>query len=130
MAKDYNFDLDTLLPVEIIKIGSTDIPIRPLSFIKYQVIGKQLKSILAELREAGVDLSKLNDPESIVTVVSILLEKFPSILEEVTDISIDSLNTLPLDVIVDIAYRVLDINLKSKDSLIKNWKSLISIVEK
>jgi len=78
------------------------------------------------LSEKGVTWENYNTPKHLFSIGSILLENFPDVLEEASNIDIAELKTAPLEVIVQILEKVISVNMKSKDILEKNFKSLYS----
>jgi hypothetical protein len=118
-------DIDQLFPGETIKIGESILTIRPLSFYQIAMLTKQGKELVSMLKEQGVTLENFNKPENIFKCSAVLMDHFPSILEESANIDIEDLQKLPIDIIVQIVEKVVTVNMKSKDDLIKNFNSLI-----
>lgn len=124
------FDLDALLPGDVFTIGDQDVMIRPLGLLQYKTITSKLKALIGELSAAGVTRENFKQPESIVTIAEVLLTKFPDILEEVSNIAMEDLELLPLEVIVSLVDKCLEVNMRAKDSLLGNWMSLMGKMEK
>jgi hypothetical protein len=119
-----NLDLEALFPGDTLKIGGTVINIRPLGVLQLSLISKKLKGFLQILSEDGVTWENYNQTENIIKIASILLEQFPEILAEASNIDDEDLKELPLEVIVQVLDKVIEVNLKSKSTLEKNFKSL------
>jgi len=119
-----NLDLEALFPGDTLKIGDTVINIRPLGVLQLSLISKKLKGFLQVLSEDGVTWDNYNQTENIIKIASILLEQFPEILAEAANIEDEDLKVLPLEVIVQVLDKVIEVNLKSKSTLEKNFKSL------
>jgi hypothetical protein len=119
-----NIDWDSLFPGDTLKIGDTSVVIRPLGMLALASIAKQLKGFGTIVAEDGVTWDNYGTPENIIKIAAILLDKFPSILAEASNIEEEDLSRLPIDQIVNILNVVLEVNLKSRGDLEKNLQSL------
>lgn len=127
MAKErqrLNLDLESLFPGDTLKVGDQTIDIRPLGLLQLATIARKLKGFGAVLAEDGVTWDNYNQPENLLKLAVILLEQFPEVLEEASNIALDDLQTLPLEIIIEILDKVLEVNMKSKEKLEGNFKSL------
>lgn len=127
MAKErqrLNLDLDSLFPGETITICEQVIDIRPLGIARLAVISRKLKGFGSILEEEGVTWDNYNQPENIIKLATTLLEKFPEVLSEASNIHEEDLQELPLDIVVEILDKVIEVNMKSKEKLEGNFKSL------
>jgi NTP pyrophosphatase (non-canonical NTP hydrolase) len=120
-----NLDLDSLFPGDTITIGEQTIDIRPLGIQALAICARKLKGFGALLEKEGVTWDNYNRPENLLKLATILLEQFPEVLEEASNIHIDDLKELPLDVIVEILNKVIEVNIASKEKLEGNFKSLV-----
>ena len=118
-------DLDAILPGDQFQIGSESVLIRPLSLVQYKVIIGQVKSLAAYLKEHGVDQKNWKETDNIIFIAETVIEKFPDLLAEVSGIHEDDLQELPLEIIVALIDKCMEVNMKAKDSLLGNFKSLI-----
>lgn len=128
MAKErqrLKIDLEALFPGEEITIGDSSVTIRPLGLLQLSKISRQLKGFTKSLGDEGVTFDNYSEPKNILILAEVLLNQFPDILEEASNISIDDLNELPIEFIVEIIDVILTVNLKSKGTLEKNFKSLV-----
>lgn len=121
-----SIDFDTLFPGDAITIGTQSIVIRPLNLEQLTTLTKQVKGLIPKFAEENITLDNFNNAESIVKMIPIIFDNAPFILEEASNISLDDLKKLPMDVIIQIVDKVVEVNLKSKGTLEKNFKSLIS----
>jgi len=128
--KRLDLDLDSILPGEEFTIGTSSVTIRPLGLLQYKLIVGKLKALLASLEADGVTKENFQQPEKLVIIAETLLIKCPEVLEEVSDIYVDDLNLLPIDVLVALVSKCLEVNLRSKDEFIKNFGSLTTLLEK
>ena len=127
MAKErqsLNLDLESLFPGEPLTIGNSTITIRPLGFEQIAILVKKLSGMGSILSEKGVTWDNYMKPENLFQIASVLLVNFPEVLEEASNINIDDLKGAPLEVIVQIVEKTISVNLKSKEALEKNFKSL------
>ncbi len=119
-----SIDLDTLFPGETLEIGSCSILIRPLSIEQIANLSKKITGLGNILTEKGVNWDNYDSPQNLFHLAVIILENFPEVLEEAANVSIDDLKVLPIEVIVQIVDKIIEVNLKSKEDLEKNFKSL------
>jgi len=119
-----NLDLESLFPGDTIEIGGQTIYIRPLGLLQLSIIARKLKGFGSILSEEGVTWENYNQPENLLKLTTVLLEHFPEVLEEASNIALEDLGQLPLDIVMEILDKVLEVNLKSKEKLEGNFKSL------
>jgi len=117
-------DFDSLFPGDTLEIGTSSVLIQPLGLEQIILLSKRLKSIGKVLSEEGITWDNYADRTSMFKISVIVLDSFPDVLEEVSNIDIGDLKRLPLAQIVRILNKVIEVNLKSRDDLIKNFKSL------
>lgn len=118
-------ELDTLFPGEVINIGKISVTIKPLTFKQIALLLKKSKTLVSNFDKVGITKDNFSEGQNILIIVSDIMEQAPSILEDVLGISESDLQKLPLDVIVSLATTAIEVNLKSKDTLIKNFKGLV-----
>jgi len=114
-----------LFPGETVPIGKSIILIRPLNIEQIAVLSKKIKAIGSLLSKEGITWENYSEKTSLLKIAVVLLDSFPDVLEEASNIDINDLKKLPLNSIVLIVSKVIEVNLKSKDDLIKNFTSLI-----
>ena len=119
-----SLDLDALFPGQDLTFGNTTIVIRPLSIQQIATLSKQINGLGATLIKMGVHWENYNQPQNLAKIASVILANFPNVLEEASNIVIEDLQVLPLEAIVQIVETIIDVNLKSKEVLEKNFKSL------
>ena len=117
-------ELDELFPGDVISIGSQTIEIKALGFGKIMSLVRKLNALGPKFTEAGISWTNFTSEGFAIPLASILLEQAPDILSEVSNIHEDDIQMLPLDKIVEILAVAADVNLRSKESLEKNFKSL------
>lgn len=117
-------DLESLFPGETIEIGNQPIYIEPLGIKQLAVISSKLKAFFKILAEDKVTLENYNEPGNLFKIAVVLIEQFPSVLEEASNIELESLERLPIETVIEILNKVIEVNLKSKDKLEGNFKSL------
>lgn len=120
-----SLDLEALFPGDTLDVHGTVIDIRPLGIQQLAIIVRKLKGFGTILQEDGVDWENYSQPENILKLAIILLEHFPEVLEEAANVAVEDLVQLPIDTVVLILDKVLEVNLKSKETLEGNFKSLI-----
>lgn len=128
MAKErqrLKLDLEELFPGDTIKIGGTTIVITPLATGQLAIVGKKVKTVIDSLKEDGVTFDNYNEPENVLKLATVIMEDAPDLLAEAANIELEDLQELPLPITVQILDKVIEVNMKSKDSLLGNFKSLM-----
>ena len=120
-----SIDLDELFPGDTITIGNQPILIRPLLFEQGTLLVKKIKGLLPIIEQEGITWENFNEYSNIFKLVYIAFENSPVILEEVLNIDIEDLKKLPIEIIVQLVDKAIEVNMKSKEGLEKNFKSLI-----
>jgi len=119
-----SLDLDQLFPGETFEIGEQSIMIRPLSLAQIAEISKKMKGFGSTLLEEGVTWENYNEAGSMFKIASVILINFPEILEEAANLEIECIKILPLEIIVSLVNKIIEVNLQSKEELAKNFNSL------
>jgi hypothetical protein len=118
-------DWDVLFPSEPFTISSTTFEVAPLSITGLSVVVKKVTKIIDKVVALDIDLNNLTgNAVKIIEVVSLILSEAPEILTEMSGLDTEDVVQLPLDVAVDLFNHCLDVNLKSQESLTKNFKGL------
>jgi len=125
MAKiKLSLDLDAIRPGEPFKVGTQTIIIRPLTFGQYSDLIKKFSLFLTELEQKQITFDNWQQQGNLVAIADSLLTDFPAIIEEASGIELESLNELPLEVILEMLVVIVDVNSKAKESLLGNSRSL------
>jgi len=119
-----SLDLDSLFPGSTVTIGNQSIIIKPLTIEQLAILSKKLTGFGDVLAEKGVTWENYNSPENLFKLAIVILENVPDVLEEASNVRIEDLRVLPIELVVEIIETIISENLKSKESLEKNFKSL------
>lgn len=117
-------DLDALFPGTSVLIGNQSIIIRPLNIEQLSILSKQVTGMGTILAEKNITWENFNTTENIVQLTAIVLNNIPQVLEECANVDIEDLKQLPIELIAKIIEAIITENLKSKDALEKNFRSL------
>lgn len=120
-----NVDLQELFPGGTITIGTQTLNIRPLGIRQLTGILAKIKGLGTVLTEDGITWDNYRDPTNFVKISTVLSKQFPESLEEASNIALEDLQELPIEVIVSILDKVIEVNMKSKEALLKNFDSLV-----
>jgi hypothetical protein len=120
-----NLDLEALFPGSALTIGNESIIIRPLNIEQLAILSKKVSGLGSILSEKNITIENFNTPENLFHLAVIALDNVPDVLEEASNVDIESLKQLPLTIIVEIIEKIISENMKSKEVLEKNFKSLI-----
>jgi len=118
-------DLLELFPGDTLKIGEQTLMIRPLGAGQIATIIKKFKALTESLKKDDVTWENYNEPESLLKIATKIIDDFPEILEESSNIASEDLQELPIEVIVQILDKVIEVNMAAKDSLVGNFTSLM-----
>ena len=120
-----NLDLEALFPGSALTIGNESVIIRPLNIEQLAILSKKVSGLSSILTEKKITMENFNTPENLFKLAVIALDNVPDVLEEASNVDIESLKQLPLTIIVQIIEKIISENMKSKEVLEKNFKSLI-----
>jgi hypothetical protein len=118
-------DLDQLFPGKTLKIGSQTLYIQPLGAGKLVILIKKFKTVVKSLEEDGVTWDNFQSPENMFKLITKVMEDFPELLAEASNIHVDDLKSLPIELNLQILDKVIEVNMESKDSLLGNFNSLM-----
>lgn len=127
MAKDrvrLKLDYDSLFPGEVITIGQNEVMIRPLGVSALITVVKHLNVLVVDLKEQGLTWQNFETPENLLKIAGIVVTKFPDLLAEATNIAEEDIAELPLPIVVSLMVKVVEVNLKAKEDLEKNFQTL------
>lgn len=124
-------DWAVLFPAEDFVIGSTTLELTPLSLSGLAIVIRKITNIITKVSALELDVNNLQtDVEKLVELVSLILTDAPEILSEMSGIAAEDVQRLPLDAAVQLFGACLDVNLRSQESLAKNFQGLGAKVAK
>lgn len=128
MAQKVRLDLkwEDIFPGEIVDVAGCSVMIEPLGIKKIAEIIKKIQSISSTLSKLGVTYENFKDPEMFFSLAAILSTQAPDILSDATGIHTDDIGKLPIEYVVLLLSKVVEVNVKSKETLIKNCTRLAS----
>ncbi len=121
-------DLDELFPGDTFPIGDQAILIKPLGLEALSNMYRMMKGWSHLLAEEGVTFENFNQYDSIFKISAIVLANAPEIIEEAANLDLTIIKQLPLEVLVGLVTKIIEVNIKSKEDLAKNFKSLTKIL--
>jgi len=118
-------DWEVLFPAEDFKIGDTTLELTPLSLSSLATITRRLTSVVDKIGALDLNLENItSEAGKIVQLVALILGDAPEILAEMSNLDLNDVQRLPLDTAVALFSACLDVNLRSQESLVKNFKGL------
>ena len=124
-------DWAVLFPAEEFVIGSTTLELIPLSLSGLATVIRKITTIITKVSALELDMNNLqSEAEKLVELVSLILSDAPEILAEMSGIEVTDIQQLPLDMAVRLFDACLDVNLRSQESLSKNFQGLGANVAK
>jgi hypothetical protein len=88
-------DFESMFPGEEYDLCGQIIPLRPLGIVQLASISKKVKSFIAALQERDITFDNYESPERLLDIAVLLLDQFPDVLEEASNISLDDLQHIP-----------------------------------
>ena len=117
-------DWDLLLPGEEVKLGATRIDLKPLGFQEFVRTVRRLGQVRDVLAKEGLTLENFNEPENLLKLVVVVMDEMPELLSDVLCIEKADLQRVPVTVMVEVARKVIEINVRSQEGLLKNLTAL------
>lgn len=117
-------DLEALFPGENFQIGDQTIEIKPLNAYGIKTVVGKANAISKECVAAGLTMENYSDPDKFILLAELLVDKFPEVLEELSNIDKEDIQKLTPEYIVKLLEVCLTVNIKAKDSLLGNFVSL------
>lgn len=121
-------DWESLFPGQSYRVGSTQLMLEPMSVGDLAALVDRISSISSKFAALEVTVNDLSNrdskSESVVGLVSLILKEAPEILADLSTLHVEDVKGLPIDTALDLFNACVDVNLKSKDSLVKNFRSL------
>lgn len=122
-------DWKHLFPVYYYERGGFKLPITPLNLTQIALIKSVYEQVIPTLIENNIDFNNLEDPAHIPFILDMVVKYVPDLVSNVLPITADDLMEMPLELSMDIVRRVIEVNLESKDGLLKNFQALVSAIE-
>ena len=123
-------ELSSLIPSKSIEMYGHTVTVHPLTLSQISNIVSKLSLHKKTLEDLDVTVDKLSSDDNQETVSKLLLyliSKCPDILADLSGLSAEVFEKLPFDKSVEILTAVIELNLESKDTLLKNLSSLANI---
>lgn len=117
-------DFGALLPGDEFQIGTQSVTIKPLSISQYKLVIGKISALVKMASMQGITLENFRESDKFIELAELVVDQFPVLLEEVSNIAAEDLQKLPIEIIVALIDKCLDVNLKAKESLLGNFKSL------
>ena len=119
-----DIDFESLFPGKNYKILTQEIQINPLNVKQIAYLIKKFQDLIPIINENDISFANIEQPSTVIKLVSILMEQAPEVISEITGIDIDSIQKLPLDKVIELTSIAIEVNVKSKKSLEKNFQKL------
>jgi len=119
-----DIDFESLFPGKSYKILTQEIQINPLNVKQIAYLIKKFQDLIPIINENDISFANIEQPSTVIKLVSILMEQAPEVISEITGIDINSIQKLPLDKVIELTSIAIEVNVKSKKSLEKNFQKL------
>lgn len=128
MAQKIRLDLkwNDIFPGEAVDIAGCSVMIEPLGIKKIADIIKKIQNISSVLSKSGITYDNFKDPDKFVSLATIIVQQAPDILSDATGIHTEDIGKLPIEYVILLLSKVVEVNIKSKETLIKNCTRLAS----
>lgn len=122
---NFDVDWDALFPGETFSIGTISHNVTPLDLLGISEITRKIKFVLPLIQQEGITLENFHENHNIVKIIPILMDHAPEILSEATGINLESLVKFKPQYLLELVTLAVKVNLDSKESLEKNFESLV-----
>ena len=132
MSDKMRLDLDweNLFPGTTVTIApGASVTVRPLTLKQLASLSKMIKPVIGELGARGITIDTLDSADGLIAIVEILVSSFPNLVSDILQIHEDDLNRLPIGIVVELLVAAYKENVRSKEGLEKNLKSLAEAVK-
>ena len=118
-------DWAQLFPGEEFEIAGTTLSIEPMDLQTLAHVLKKISTVMEAFPKVEVgDVLAGTTNSSMLDFISKIVEDVPEVLSDMSGLDEEDVLRLPLDVGVELFAKCLDVNLKAKESLLKNLKKL------
>lgn len=118
-------DWETLFPGVEFTIGTTKLKLQPLALEDISLILKKVTMITSQLSDLNLSMTDLTENSlKIVQLVELIVDEAPDILSQMSGLKESDVRALPLATSVELFNAALDVNIKSQEDLVKNFKGL------
>ena len=122
--------LTGLAPEKDVPIGEGKAVIKAMPLGVLTSVARQFKEFGLKVKQQGVTWENYKDKESLIIIAVTLLEDFPSLLSDITNIDQESLEAMPLEIVIELISASMEVNAEAKESFLKNFKSLAGNLQK
>ena len=106
------------------KLGKTVLTIEPLGFTDLAKFTVKIKAIFSSVGEKGISANEVESPDGMIAMFEAGMEHAPDLLEMATGLHRDDIAKLPLGPAVALLRAVIEVNIDSQESLLKNLRAL------
>ncbi len=124
-----NIQWANLFPADTITIGDQKVEIKPMKFGRLASVVRELRSFMDTLVAQDITFDNYHTPDNLLSIATTLMESSPGLLAKAANLHEDDIAEMPLEIVVQVLSKAIEVNLKSKDSLLKNFKGLTDQVQ-
>ena len=118
-------DWSQLFPGEKFEIAGTTLIIEPMDLKTLSSVLKKVGTVMDSFPKVDIGSALAGkENSSMLDFISKIVEDVPEVLSDMSGLDQDDVLKLPLDIGVELFAKCLDVNLKAKESLLKNLKKL------
>lgn len=110
VRRKLDINTEELLASKTITIGTQEVPIKQLKLVELALVVSKVKGVAKEITAEGVNASNYNTPESMVTIINSIMSQAPEVLSIASDIDQETIDSLPIENIVDILNAIIEVN--------------------
>jgi len=124
-----NEDWEALVPGIEYKIGNVKLPLRPVNIEEVTKIARVIRGAKDFFKDKNIDKGNFKNPDNLAVVFEIIMETIPELISDCSGLALADVKRLPADIGFELFNKLLEINLKSKGSLEKNFKALLGVIQ-
>ena len=117
-------DWAELLPGRELKLGKTNLTIKPLGLEELSGVIKQIRSVWGLFKKKGITPKNYKNPDNLETIAVTIISEVPGLLETLTGLDIEDIKRLPITPVVTMLNLAIDVNIDSQEGLEKNLEDL------
>lgn len=119
-------DWTNLIPTKTVPIASKSVTVKPFGFAKLTETIRKFKAVQNQLTEMGVTLANYNEPENLLSITLVILERMPELILDSSNLDPEDIKEIPVNIALTLVEAMLDANIESQKGFLKNLTALAS----
>lgn len=121
-------DWRLLFPERFFKIGTITLTLRPLSLAQLNSFKNVLEILLPKFIAEKINLDNYMEPDNLVRTTGLFLDYGVDFLSDIVDLDAEDLVRLPIKVVAELIWELVELNKVDQEGLVKNLQSLGEVI--